>query len=46
VNSYVFFIQLIPSGIEVSFHLRKRFGYDVDFVDKVAYIMDLIETNR
>lgn len=46
----------ITSGIEVGFHLLKRFGYDVDFVDKVAYIMeyekqwdlmktDLIETN-
>jgi transcriptional regulator GlxA family with amidase domain len=47
----------ITSGIEVGFHLLKRFGYDVDFVKKVAYIMeyekqwdlmktDLIETNQ
>ena len=46
----------ITSGIEVGFHLLKRFGYDADFVDKVAYIMeyekqwdlmktDLIEVN-
>lgn len=47
----------ITSGIEVGFHLLKRFGYDVDFVNKVAYIMeyekqwdlmktDLLETNQ
>jgi len=47
----------ITSGIEVGFHLLKRFGYDVDFVKKVAYIMeyekqwdlmktDLLETNQ
>lgn len=47
----------ITSGIEVGLHLLKRFGYDVEFVDKVAYIMeyekqwdlmktDLIETNK
>ncbi len=30
----------ITSGIEVGFHLLKRFGYDVDFVKKVAYIME------
>lgn len=47
----------ITSGIEVGLHLLKRFGYDADFVNKVAHIMeyekqwdltktDLIETNR
>ncbi len=47
----------ITSGIEVGFHILKRFGYDVDFIDKVAYIMeyekqwnlmkdDLIEINQ
>lgn len=46
----------ITSGIEVGLHLLKRFGYNVDFVNQVAYIMeyekqwelmktDLIETN-
>jgi transcriptional regulator GlxA family with amidase domain len=30
----------ITSGIEVGFHLLKRFGYDVDFVKNVAYIME------
>jgi transcriptional regulator GlxA family with amidase domain len=30
----------ITSGIEVAFHILKRFGYDVDFIDKVAYIME------
>lgn len=47
----------ITSGIEVGFHLLERFGYDADFVKKVAYIMeyekqwdlmktDLLEINR
>lgn len=47
----------ITSGMEVGFHLLKRFGYDVDFVRKVANIMeyekqwdlmktDLLETNQ
>lgn len=47
----------ITSGIEVGFHLLKRFGYDIDFVDKVAHIMeyekqwelmksDLLETSK
>lgn len=47
----------ITSGIEVAFHILKRFGYNVEFRDKVAYIMeyekqwdlmknDLIETNK
>jgi hypothetical protein len=46
----------ITSGIEVGLHLLKRFGYNVDFVNQVAYIMeyekqwelmktDLIETD-
>lgn len=30
----------ITSGMEVGFHLLKRFGYDADFVKKVAYIME------
>lgn len=30
----------ITSGIEVGFHLLKRFGYDEDFVKNVAYIME------
>lgn len=30
----------ITSGIEVGFHLLKRFGYAAEFVDKVAYIME------
>jgi len=30
----------ITSGIEVGFHLLKRFGYPTDFIDKVAYIME------
>jgi transcriptional regulator GlxA family with amidase domain len=30
----------ITSGIEIGFHLLKRFGYDVDFVKNVAYIME------
>jgi len=30
----------ITSGIEVGLHLLKRFGYDSEFVDKVAYIME------
>ncbi|AGF78008.1 amidase and AraC-type DNA-binding HTH domain-containing transcriptional regulator [Desulfocapsa sulfexigens DSM 10523] len=30
----------ITSGIEVGFHLLKRFGYDSNFVKKVAHIME------
>jgi len=30
----------ITSGLEVGFHLLKRFGYPTDFIDKVAYIME------
>lgn len=30
----------ITSGIEVGLHLLKRFGYPIDFVCKVAYIME------
>ncbi len=30
----------ITSGIEVGFHLLKRFGHNADFVKKVAYIME------
>jgi len=30
----------ITSGIEIGFHLLKRFGYPADFIDKVAYIME------
>jgi transcriptional regulator GlxA family with amidase domain len=30
----------ITSGIEVGFHLLRRFGYTPEFVDKVAYIME------
>jgi transcriptional regulator GlxA family with amidase domain len=30
----------ITSGIEVGFHLLKRFGYDEGYVKKVAYIME------
>jgi len=30
----------ITSGLEVGFHILKRFGYSSDFVDKVAYIME------
>jgi len=47
----------ITSGLEVGFHILKRFGYSSDFIDKVAYIMeyeqqwalmrnDLIEINE
>ena len=30
----------ITSGLEVAFHLLKRFGYDAEFVKKVAHIME------
>jgi len=30
----------ITSGIEVAFHLLKRFGHDAEFVKKVAHIME------
>ncbi len=30
----------ITSGIEVGFHILKRFGYAPEFIDKVAYIME------
>lgn len=30
----------ITSGLEVGLHILKRFGYDADFVDKVAYVME------
>jgi len=30
----------ITSGIEIGFHLLKRFGYDTDYIDKVAHIME------
>lgn len=30
----------ITSGIEVGFHLLKRFGFNDEFIDKVAYIME------
>lgn len=30
----------ITSGIEMGFHLLRRFGYGSEFVDKVAYIME------
>jgi transcriptional regulator GlxA family with amidase domain len=30
----------ITSGIEIGFHLLKRFGYDSEFIDKVAYVME------
>jgi transcriptional regulator GlxA family with amidase domain len=30
----------ITSGIEVGFHILKRFGYTPEFIDKVAYIME------
>ncbi len=30
----------ITSGIEVGFHILKRFGFASDFVDKVAHIME------
>ena len=30
----------ISSGIEMGFHLLKRFGYEADFVDRVAHIME------
>ncbi len=30
----------ITSGLEIGFHILKRFGYDSDFVDRVAYIME------
>ena len=30
----------ITSGIEVGFHILKRFGYAVEFINKVAYIME------
>lgn len=33
----------ITSGIEVGFHLLKRFGYDADYIQKVAHIMEYEE---
>jgi transcriptional regulator GlxA family with amidase domain len=30
----------ITSGIEVGFHLLKRFGYDTEYIQKVAHIME------
>ena len=30
----------ISSGIEMGFHLLSRFGYDDEFIDEVAYIME------
>lgn len=33
----------ITSGIEVGFHLLKRFGYDSEYIQKVAHIMEYEE---
>lgn len=33
----------ISSGIEMAFHLLSRFGYDEEFVDEVAYVMEYDE---
>lgn len=33
----------ITSGIEVGFHLLKRFGYDEDYIQKVVHIMEYEE---
>lgn len=30
----------ISSGIEIGFHLLKRFGYNSDYIEKVAHIME------